>query len=56
MTWTPVVQQGETWAPFVLETRVFDPTVFDNNPIFDTGSPAGVWSARTAQAEVWTPE
>jgi hypothetical protein len=53
-TWTPVTQQGETWTARTRETRVFDPAVFDNNPVFDTGSSSGLWAVRTAQAEVWT--
>jgi hypothetical protein len=53
-TWVPKAQQSETWTATVQETRVFDPAVFDNNPIFDTGSPAGLWAARSEQPETWT--
>lgn len=53
-TWTPATQQSETWTDIVFATRVFDPAVFDNNPIFDTGSPAGVYTERAKQAETWT--
>lgn len=54
MAWTPKTQQAETWTDMNQQTRVFDPAVFDNNPIFDTGSPAGIWTLRTKQPEVWT--
>ena len=54
MDWTPVVRQTETWTEREQETRVFDPFVFDNTPIFDTGSSAGIWIARSKQAETWT--
>lgn len=53
-TWTPATSQTETWTEETQTTRVFDPAVFDNNPIFDTGSPAGIWTLRTKQPEVWT--
>jgi hypothetical protein len=53
-TWTPATSQSETWTAIEFATRVFDPAVFDNNPIFDTGSAAGVWAQRTEQSEVWT--
>lgn len=54
MTWTPVTKQAETWTSEDPAPRVFDPAVFDNNPIFDTGSAAGVWAEQVKQAEVWT--
>ena len=55
MTWTPKTQQSETWtAAETVLVRVFDPDVFDRNPIFDTGSSAGLWDAKTEQQEVWT--
>lgn len=53
MTWTPVTKQSESWTS-LADPRVFDPDVFDNNPIFDTGSATGVWTARTQQSETWT--
>jgi len=55
-TWTPKTQQAETWTDFTQPVRVFDPAVFDRNPIFDTGFSAGLWDAKTIQAETWTPE
>lgn len=56
-TWTPKTRQSETWARVVTEqhSRVFDPDVFDHDPIFDTGTPAGLWAERTRQPETWTP-
>lgn len=54
-TWTPITKQDETWTAQVQAVRVFDPYVFDRDPIFDTGSSlAGIWTARTEQSEVWT--
>lgn len=53
-TWTPVTKQSETWTSEARAPRVFDPAVFDNTPIFDTGSPAGVWAVKTQQSEMWT--
>jgi hypothetical protein len=53
-TWTPKTQQSETWTAETKAVRVFDPDVFDRNPIFDTGSSAGLWDAKTEQQEVWT--
>lgn len=56
-TWTPVAKQGETWtAEAQNASRVFDPVVFDNRPIFDTGPTSGLWSAKTKQAETWSAE
>lgn len=54
-TWTPKAKQAETWTEefVLLRSRVFDPYVFDNSPIFDTGTPAGVWDAKSRQSEVW---
>lgn len=48
------MKQGETWTSEDPVPRVFDPYVFDNAPIFDTGSTAGVWAAKAKQAEIWT--
>lgn len=53
--WTPVAEQSETWTETAVAVRVFDPDVFDRNPIFDTGSNAGLWSDQSVQSEVWTP-
>jgi hypothetical protein len=39
-----------------MAVRVFDPAVFDNNPIFDTGTPAGVWADKSDPAQAWTLE
>lgn len=36
-----------------MTIRTFDPAVFDNNPIFDTGESGGYWAPRNKQAEVW---
>lgn len=55
MTWTPSAQQVETWSAETQPIRVFDPAVFDPDPIFDTGSSSGIWNERPKQAEVWTP-
>jgi hypothetical protein len=55
-TWTPKTQQSETWTAAVEPIRVFDPNVFDRNPIFDTGPSSGLWDVKTIQAETWTPE
>lgn len=55
MVWTPKTQQSETWTAQVQETRVFDPNVFDRAPIFDTGSPSGLWDWVAQQPEVWVP-
>lgn len=55
MTWTPVTPQSETWTEHAIAVRVFDPHVFDRNPIFDTGSNAGLWNEQAPQDEVWTP-
>lgn len=52
-TWTPVAKQSETWSAHNPKTHVFDPYVFDRNPVFDTGSVAGVWLEKTKQSEVW---
>lgn len=55
MTWTPKTQQSETWTSAGADAvRVFDPAVFDRNPVFDTGTLAGSWTARTEQSETWT--
>jgi len=54
-TWTPATQQAETWTEENQVVRVFDPTVFDRRPIFDTGETGGIWDAVTGQAETWTP-
>lgn len=35
-----------------MTIRVFDPNVFDQYPIFDTGGP-GVWTDKTEQTEAW---
>ncbi len=53
MTWTEKTVQSETWTARAQQLRVFDPDVFDLAPIFDTGSSAGIWIARTEQSEVW---
>ena len=53
--WTPVTPQSETWTATTQPVRVFDPDVFDRNPIFDTGFSAGLWDASSEQQEVWTP-
>jgi len=54
-TWTPATSQAEAWtAAEMVVVRVFDPDVFDRNPIFDTGSSAGIWDAKAEQQEVWT--
>lgn len=53
-TWTPATSQTETWTATAVLVRVFDPAVFDNNPIFDTGNTAGLWTARSEQTETWT--
>lgn len=50
-TWTPKTKQDETWASRTQPVRVFDPRVFDNRPIFDTGS--GVWADNVEQSEGW---
>jgi hypothetical protein len=55
-TWTPATSQSETWTEEAQPVRVFDPYVFDNAPIFDTGSTAGVWTDKTIQSETWTAE
>jgi hypothetical protein len=55
-TWTPKTQQSETWTGETPAARVFDPFVFDRNPIFDTGSVEGIWDAKTIQSETWTQE
>jgi hypothetical protein len=52
--WTPVAEQSETWTEQAQAVRVFDPYVFDRDPIYDTGSAAGVWDARSEQQETWT--
>lgn len=55
-TWTPRTKQVETWTSEAqTATRVFDPAVFDNSPIFDTGQAGGYWNPRALQDEVWTP-
>jgi hypothetical protein len=54
MTWTPVTPQSEAWTEQTQAARVFDPYVFDRDPIYDTGSTAGVWDARSEQQETWT--
>ena len=56
MTWTPIISQQETWTTETLPARVFDPAIFDNDPIFDTGSVSGIWNSQANQTEVWTPE
>ncbi len=53
-TWTEKTEQPETWAVITQQTRGFDPAGFDNTPRFDTGSTAGIWTARLEQAENWT--
>lgn len=53
-TWTPKAQQVETWTSEAPHRRVFDPAVFDNMPIYDTGQAGGYWPAQAKQAEVWT--
>lgn len=53
-TWTPKAQQAETWTAEQVPVRVFDPAVFDNAPIFDTGQAGGFWQTKATQAEVWT--
>lgn len=52
--WAPVTKQNETWLAETQPIRVFDPAVFDNAPIFDTGSVAGIWNEKPREAEVWT--
>jgi hypothetical protein len=52
-SWSSASEQGETWAG-QRTIRVFDPYVFANNPIFDTGLAAGVWAQTTEQSEVWS--
>lgn len=52
--WLPAAAQVETWAAIQRPPRVFDPDVFDNNPIFDTGTKAGTWDEKSKQPEVWT--
>lgn len=55
-TWTHKAKQVETWTSEAPPTlRVFDPAVFDNMPIFDTGLPGGYWPPQAIQAEIWTP-
>lgn len=54
-TWTPKTQQAEVWTAADVTTGVFDPAVFDNDPVFDTARRAGgAWVVKTKQAEVWT--
>jgi hypothetical protein len=54
--WAPAVQQAEAWTSEAPALRVFDPSVFDHAPIFDTGSTAGIWGASLQQQEAWTKE
>jgi len=54
MAWTPKTKQPETWTAREREMRPFDPAAFENDPVFDTGSAAGVWSAKEKQPEIWT--
>lgn len=53
-TWTPKSKQVEVWTEENFPVRIFDPLVFDPSPIYDTGSPAGVWREKPRQSEVWT--
>lgn len=53
-TWTPATQQTEVWTSQDPGMPVFDPAVFDNAPIFDTGQAGGYWPVVSQQAEVWT--
>lgn len=55
-TWTPKTKEVETWTSEAQGTRVFDPAVFDNSPIFDTGEAGGYWAPRAKELETWTPE
>jgi len=55
-SWTPATQQSETWTAVARPGRVFDPNVFDRNPIFDTGFSSGLWDVNTIQAETWSPK
>lgn len=52
-TWTEAGEEQEAWTDRATPVRIFDPFVFDNAPIFDTGSPAGVWRTREIQSEQW---
>jgi hypothetical protein len=54
VTWTPKTEQAETWTATTRPARVFDPDVFDRNPVFDTGFSAGLWEEKVIQAETWT--
>jgi hypothetical protein len=54
-TWTPATKQNEIWNAETPGQRVFDPAVFDNAPIFDTGQAGGYWPTATKQNEIWTP-
>jgi hypothetical protein len=51
-TWTPKEAASEAWTSLRI-VRAFDHR-FDNAPSFDTGSAAGIWTARSAQSETWT--
>lgn len=53
-TWTEKTQQAEVWVSEDPPMRAFDPAAFENNPVFDTGSPAGVYTERSKQSETWT--
>jgi hypothetical protein len=52
--WDDATTDVEIWTAETLADRVFDPTIFALDPIYDTGTVAGIWTERTKQAEVWT--
>jgi hypothetical protein len=60
-TWTEKTQQSEAWTaisaedyPRAFSPRVFASRVVSGRRVFATGSPAGLWDARSEQAETWT--
>lgn len=54
-TWTPKAKEVEPWTAEAIRVRVFDPAVFENSPIFDTGKAGGFWTPGIKQSEVWVP-
>jgi len=53
VNWVREPAPSSVWSREDLATRVFDPHVFDRDPIYDTGVVPGIWDDRQVPVTVW---
>lgn len=54
-TWVPTTLPLPAWTLMPGSGAVFDPTVFDLRPIFDTEGAANQWLDETKPVNAWVP-